>query len=224
MFDNLNTLPIEADHQDDEAEFRAIAEAQRNKLMAELRQKGKVVAPIGEPVWMGAVHCVAGMKWLTDEITRPTKIINRWNMPGGQLRTTTMFTNSGGELLFFAPDSLSLEVLVRDSSKWIVKAKGTVEDWYTEMNCEIAAFSRGTDQRIADEVAELLVRIRDAEDQAERVALMALSSRCHSCNRPLKDEISKIIGFGPDCAKQSGIPHTLEFARKVEQQRAKQFR
>ena len=219
MLEDFHTPITEEESQAMDAMFYSNAEEQRNKLMAELRQKGKVVSPIGGPVWEGAVYCVAGLKWWENDFTRPTTVINRWRMTGGQLRTATRFTKDDGSL-FFMPDSLTLEVLVRESSRWVVKAKGTVEDWHCEMNAEIACFARGTDQRIADEVAELLVRIRDAEDQAEHVALMALSSRCNSCNRPLKDEISKIIGFGPDCAKQSGIPHTLEFARQVEQHRA----
>lgn len=222
MFEDLHAPPIYTERQDDDAEFLGRAEAKRNQLMAELREKGKVVAQIGGPAWMGAVSCVAGVKWWADEITKPTKAINRWSMAGGQLRTTTMFTKCGDdELIFFAPTSMRLDVLVRDSSKWIVKASGTVEDFHAEMDCEIAVFGRGTDQRIVDGVADLLVRKRDTEDHAERVALMALRSKCHSCNRPLKDEISKIVGFGPDCARQSGIPHNLEFARQVERHRTR---
>jgi uncharacterized protein DUF6011 len=57
-------------------------------------------------------------------------------------------------------------------------------------------------------------------DRDRFYALLDNAESCALCARPLRDEISKLIGVGPDCAKQNGIPHTLQAAnRRLELRR-----
>jgi hypothetical protein len=80
--------------------------------------------------------------------------------------------------------------------------------------CEMATygvlFSKTTPQDVADRVAATL---RAIDNKPENFfALLDGSTGCAFCNRPLKDEISKLIGVGPDCAQQNRIPHGLKAA------------
>lgn len=45
-------------------------------------------------------------------------------------------------------------------------------------------------------------------------ALLDGADRCAFCRHPLRDEVSKLVAVGPDCARQYGIPHTLEAASR----------
>jgi hypothetical protein len=53
------------------------------------------------------------------------------------------------------------------------------------------------------------------QDKGENFyALLDGTDRCAICRHPLRDQVSKLCGVGPDCAKLYGIPHTLEAASK----------
>jgi hypothetical protein len=80
--------------------------------------------------------------------------------------------------------------------------------------CEMATyavvFSKSTSQDIADRVAATL---RAIDNKPENFfALLDGSTGCAFCKRALKDEISKLVGVGPDCAQQNGIPHNMKAA------------
>ena len=45
-------------------------------------------------------------------------------------------------------------------------------------------------------------------------ALLDPSQGCAFCHRPLRDEISKLVGVGPDCARKHRIPHSMAAANK----------
>jgi hypothetical protein len=73
-------------------------------------------------------------------------------------------------------------------------------------------FDQNTPQDIADRTAATLRAIDSNPDNFH--ALLDGSSGCAFCGRALKDEVSKLIGVGPDCAKQNGTPHTITAANK----------
>ena len=67
-------------------------------------------------------------------------------------------------------------------------------------------------QPIADRVAATLRAI--GYDPENFYALLDNSEGCAICGRPLRDEISKLIGVGPSCAHSNDIPHSMEAASK----------
>jgi len=80
-----------------------------------------------------------------------------------------------------------------------------------EANATAVVFGRNTPQPIADQSARLFELTNADEDF---YALLDSSNRCAICSHLLRDEVSKMIGVGPDCAERYGIPHTLEAASK----------
>jgi hypothetical protein len=79
-----------------------------------------------------------------------------------------------------------------------------------EMATHAVLFFKSTAQDIADRVAATLRAINTTPENF--FALLDGSTGCAFCNRPLTDEISKLIGVGPDCAKQNNTPHNLAAA------------
>ena len=79
------------------------------------------------------------------------------------------------------------------------------------MNAEAVLF-RNTPQNIIERVAATLRAIDCTPDNF--YALLDGASHCAICAHPLRDEISKLIGVGPDCAKAFGIPHSMAAASK----------
>ena len=45
-------------------------------------------------------------------------------------------------------------------------------------------------------------------------ALLIGGLHCAFCNRPLRDDLSRLIGVGPDCARQHHIPHSQAAAER----------
>jgi Family of unknown function (DUF6011) len=84
--------------------------------------------------------------------------------------------------------------------------------WVSEVNAE-AVVLRGRDrQAIADRTASTL---RLIGFQAKNFfALLDGSEGCAICGRPLRDEISKLISVGPECARKYGVPHSREAAEQ----------
>lgn len=206
------------------ADFTQCAEEGRNEFMTKLQAKGQVVAAVGDPSWEGIIGPVTHKHvWWSghEDVKTPTNFIYHWALPEGQLRTSTRYRRvrfPGEKREYLFPD-LFLDVVSKEGKKWVTHASGELKDCQNEMAAGIASFPKGTDQGLVDRVASLLwevVRASLSDDPAARIALMAIGTRCIVCQRALRDEISKIIGFGPTCAKGAGIPHTLEFARHVE--------
>ena len=79
-------------------------------------------------------------------------------------------------------------------------------------------------REIADALAPTWGLMSDPRSLAEMVRVLqphrADRLRCISCDRPLRDEVSKAIGIGPDCAAGLGIKHSLSTAHKMVQRRA----
>jgi hypothetical protein len=103
--------------------------------------------------------------------------------------------------------------------------RGKLDNICTEMQAG-AVLLRGTGedvQAIADRAAATL-RALTAEDEAANsvtppdrdrfYALLDGARGCSICGRPLRDEVSKLVGVGPDCAHQWRIPHSRAAASK----------
>ena len=72
-------------------------------------------------------------------------------------------------------------------------------------------FSPLAPQAIVDDCARILDVSQDADNF---YALLDGKTRCAICRHVLRDEVSKLVGVGPDCAQRYGIPHTLAAASK----------
>lgn len=81
-----------------------------------------------------------------------------------------------------------------------------------EMNASAVVFNFGTPQVVADRVASIFHLTFCNEENL--FALLDGADRCAICRKPLRDEVSKLVAVGPDCAKRYGIPHNLEAASK----------
>jgi hypothetical protein len=82
-----------------------------------------------------------------------------------------------------------------------------------EMQAYAAVFPRGTEQDIVDRTAATL-RLIGAHPH-NFFALLSRGERCACCNRPLNEEISKLLGVGPDCALAMKLPHTTSYASRI---------
>lgn len=80
--------------------------------------------------------------------------------------------------------------------------------------------SLSDEQALAQAIADYWARFTSADLPSELAAYLAPRWRCFQCNRPLADEASKVIGYGPDCAGRLGIPHSHTEADKVLRDRA----
>ncbi|MCG5509624.1 DUF6011 domain-containing protein [Ectothiorhodospira lacustris] len=50
-------------------------------------------------------------------------------------------------------------------------------------------------------------------------ARLADLGKCHACNRPLTDPVSRVLGIGPGCAHTLGLEHSIRVADAVFKQR-----
>lgn len=82
--------------------------------------------------------------------------------------------------------------------------------WYSEMDMAGVAFPLMAGQTIADRVAATFRLIDGIKENF--YALLDGAEGCAICGKALRDEISKLCGVGPDCARQYRIAHTREAA------------
>jgi hypothetical protein len=108
--------------------------------------------------------------------------------------------------------------------------RGEIDDIGCEMQaCAVVLRGIGDDiQAVADRVGATLRALTEDESSSEITppdrdrfyALLDGARGCSICRRPLRDEISKLIGVGPDCARQWQIPHSRAAASKRLELRA----
>jgi hypothetical protein len=108
---------------------------------------------------------------------------------------------------------------------------GELDGIGTEMSAH-AVLLRGTTaglQLIADRAAATLRALTACDeanddcthpDRDRFFALLDGAGGCSICRRPLRDEVSKLVGVGPDCARTWGIPHSRAAASKRLELRA----
>jgi hypothetical protein len=79
-----------------------------------------------------------------------------------------------------------------------------------EMSAEAVVFPHSVPQIIAERVGRTLAAIDATPDNF--YALLDGTTSCAICNRPLRDEVSQLIGVGPNCARSLNIPHSMAAA------------
>jgi hypothetical protein len=79
---------------------------------------------------------------------------------------------------------------------------------------------KGAPQQLADDIATIYGEIAQADITNDLSVYLAPFNRCVACSRPLKDVISKAIGYGPDCARKWRIAHTVAAADSIVRRRA----
>jgi hypothetical protein len=89
---------------------------------------------------------------------------------------------------------------------------GHICSYLSDCSASAVVCSSNADPEIVKRAAATLRAIGPQEEIF--YALLDSSTGCAICNRPLRDEISKLVGVGPDCARQHGIPHNMEAASR----------
>jgi hypothetical protein len=174
------------------------------------------------PVWMSQVDWSFVLEKPTREITRTFRMAL---LGGGQITVREQFERSkivpeqeGEPLYCFEPN---LRVTV-DAGNGLRRFSGVIERGACEMETRAALFLPGTPQSVADRVAATFRLLGVPGEPADRDNFMALldrSEQCCVCNRALRDHPSTLLGIGPDCAKQMGLPHGLQAANRIIQRR-----
>jgi hypothetical protein len=155
--------------------------------------------------------------------TRPCKRTFRLSLiGGGQIRITENWVESCVHELLGVWNSkinLTISAHVDDGARLQIARGKLYPGDYCEMNAS-AVVLRGA-QDIADRAAATLRAITVDEngevtppDRDRFYALLDSARGCAICRRSLRDEISKLIGVGPDCARQWKIPHSRDAASK----------
>jgi hypothetical protein len=97
----------------------------------------------------------------------------------------------------------------------VIRVRGTVQKTRCYEMDQSAVVLRG-DQALADRVAATLRVIEKSDDL---FALFDGSAGCAICGRSLRDEVSKLLNIGPECARKLGRPHNLAAASLALQHR-----
>jgi hypothetical protein len=87
----------------------------------------------------------------------------------------------------------------------------------SELSVKAVVFNPGTPYPLVERVGRTFAAMADdsgGPDLDKVLALLDGSSGCAICGRALKDEISKLVGVGPNCPKQFGVPHSMAAASR----------
>lgn len=188
-------------------------------LAAEERQRGRTVSACR------AQYLDALEYWITSEMLagKSASVTLPFVMPGGSfsIRFVTYRQREADETESDAQTLLEekLELTVRSGSTFatgFISMRGI-----NEYSGWIISLKQETPQHVADSVAAVLDLFNafDGDAKENYPAFIPRSDRCFSCNRPLKDETSKAIGLGPDCAGSMGIPHNEAIAKALQAKR-----
>jgi hypothetical protein len=132
---------------------------------------------------------------------------------GGQIRTTERFKATPADWAMHDPTYLSkidLKVTAHTESGITIAAGEKYEGPHYEMNPQAVVLRWRQD--IADRAAATFRLINNELENF--FALMDGSEGCAICGRSLRDEISKLIGVGPECAHKYGMPHSRQAAER----------
>jgi hypothetical protein len=222
--------PTKAELDAMEADWTASALETRDETEASWRQQGKVFARVDEPVYITAID------WdLYADVPNPPapceRVIRLDMIGGGQVKVVEKFVwwddpitgkpdfEPDGRRRVWTHGDRALHVTAHDGDD-IKRARGAFvccdPQGPCENNCYSVVFPRGTDQTIVDRVATTFkaIGVDNVLDKENFFALLAGGLGCAICGRPLRDEISKLIGVGPTCAEAFNIPHSREAAEK----------
>jgi Family of unknown function (DUF6011) len=201
--------------------FAGAREAQQKKEV-EWRAEGTVFAWVDlVPVWVSACE------WNWDgliqggwppEPTVPCRRIFRLSLiGGGQIKVTEQWQQwpvirgiRPPDGLRAAHTALTVQAHVGDELR---RFTGRLDHSVCfEMQAKAVLFGHTTPQAVVDRTARTLRAIDTNE--AHFFALLDGAAGCAFCNRALHDEISKLIGVGPDCARRFHVPHNSAAAGK----------
>jgi Family of unknown function (DUF6011) len=208
----------QAEKDREEQEFVESASRYMVECQERWAKKGKaVISWIDEkPVWVGAADFdVILQNW--GEAKAPFKRVFRFSLiGGGQIKTVEHFdwwpSREPRKDQSIGHDKTDLVVTVHGSDGVHRFHTGSLKSACSEMSADAVLFGRGTPQEVADRTAATL---RALDTNLENFcALLDSASGCALCGRPLRDEISKLVGVGPDCAHKNGIPHSIAAASK----------
>jgi hypothetical protein len=187
------------------------------------RQCGLVWAWVDErPVWASPVNWDLYIDNPTREMTRTFRMTL---LGGGQITVREEFKRSKvipeDEGVYCRDPNLRVTA---DAGNGLQRFSGIIEEGSggCEMSAYAVLFLPGTPQSIADRVAATfkLLGAPDGWPNPDNfMALLDRSEQCCVCNRALRDHPSTLLGIGPDCAKQMGLPHGLQAANKILQRR-----
>jgi Family of unknown function (DUF6011) len=143
--------------------------------------------------------------------TYPCKRLTRLSLiGGGQIRTTEHFIRRNDKVFPIWCQKIDLKIIAHTEAGVVTVFGHINQDVCFEM-CAQAVVLRGKKhQEIADRTAATL---RAIDSKLENFyALLDGSNGCAICGRPLRDEISKLVGVGPECASKHNVPHNLRAA------------
>jgi Family of unknown function (DUF6011) len=178
------------------------------------RQLNQTFAWVDEkPTWAPTTE------WETiAELAKPTKPCARQFrlalIGGGQIKVTEEYYFIRYEgldpwLSCFDRRNLCVQAETKDG---LYTAHGVIDVAVSEMSADAVVFPGQVPQAIADRVAATFRLINSRDDF---MALLLTSDRCGCCGRPLKDEVSKLLNIGPNCAKRLRLPHDVSTANRV---------
>jgi hypothetical protein len=216
--------PLTQEELDFEAGCIQRALESKDKAEAEWRRKGFVYAYTDpKPCWVSVAEWDYLVSDTPIEPKEPFDRVFRLDLVGGgQIKIVEKFRprrwrDETGKIHDhgIGRDDPELHVTAHTDTG-IKRARGKFTDanldGVAEMNCYAVVFPRGADQDVVDRVAATLRAIGFSPDNF--YALLVGGQACACCNRPLRDEISRLIGVGPDCARQFRIPHSHEAAKR----------
>ena len=199
---------------------------------SEWRAAGLTVAWIDtRPKWLPVIYWSVPADAHADNIEyaplvdpdRPCRRAWRFSLiGGGQIKITEHWEESC--LPDFSPGIWNPRIAAHVGDQ-LHRYRGEIDDILGEMQAA-AVVLRGTGediQTVADRAAATIGALTSNEHDehdctpAERDRFYALldgARGCSICGRPLRDEISKLLAIGPDCARQMGIPHSRAAASK----------
>jgi hypothetical protein len=168
------------------------------------------------PTWVNATcwEMIANIAEPTEPCTRQFRLSL---IGGGQIRVTEEyrfirhkgFSNLDPWLTCFDRRELRVQAKTEEG---LYTAHGVLDNAIAEMSADLVVFPGHVPQAIADRVAATF-RLIDSRD--DFMALLLPSDRCGCCGRPLKDEVSRLLNIGPNCAKALRLPHDLATANRV---------
>ena len=178
-----------------------------------------------EPVWLSPAD------WDVEVLPEPKREMQRrfrfTLLGGGQITVMEDFKLQHYQDLKFMGCDTEMRVTA-DAGDGLKRYTGTIDKIGCEMNPAAVLFLPGTPQAIADRVAATfrLLTFREGigsscrgPDRENFAALLDRSTQCSVCGRALRDHVSTLLGIGPSCARDMGLPHGLTIANIILQRR-----
>jgi hypothetical protein len=176
-----------------------------------LRQGFSVTWVDPEPMWVSA--CDWDM--FLEDPSAPGRRIYRLSLQGGgQISVVEIWApiNCGDGVDRWLSCYRPSLIVSAHTPDGLIRYRGTLESACSEMHAHAVKFRNVVPADVADRVAATLRAIDTTPDNF--YALLDGSQGCAFCCHPLRDEVSKLVGVGPDCARKHNVPHSMAAASK----------